>query len=103
MPRALLAQAHAKAGDTGKARGILASAQAARDPPVPPYILALLHLTAGEREQALAALERAHAERDVRMVFLGVAPVWQALRDEPRFAELLARMDLAPREAGAAN
>jgi DNA-binding winged helix-turn-helix (wHTH) protein/TolB-like protein/Flp pilus assembly protein TadD len=103
MPRALLAQAHAKAGDTGKAREILVSAQAARDPPVPPYILALLHLAVGEREQALAALERGHAERDVRMVFLGVAPVWQSLRDEPRFTTLLARMDLAPREAVAAN
>jgi DNA-binding winged helix-turn-helix (wHTH) protein/TolB-like protein len=103
MPKALLAQAHAKAGDIDTARGILVSAQAARDPPVPPYILALLHLTAGEREQALAALERAHDERDVRMVFLGVAPAWQALRDEPRFAELLAQMDLAPREAGAAK
>lgn len=99
-PRALLAQAHAQAGEAAKARGILASAQAARDPPVPPYTLALLHLTAGEREQALAALERAHAERDVRMVFLGVAPAWQALRDEPRFAELLARMDLVPQAAG---
>lgn len=94
MPRALLAQAHARAGDTGQARDILLSAQAAHDSPVPPYILALLHLAVGERQQALVALERGHAERDVRMVFLGVAPAWRPLHDEPRFVDLLARMDL---------
>jgi gamma-glutamylcysteine synthetase len=39
-------------------------------------------------------LEKAYAEKDIRMVFLGVEPKWGALRSEPRFIELLKKMNL---------
>jgi gamma-glutamylcysteine synthetase len=49
----------------------------------------------GATHEALAALERAYAERDVRMVFLGVQPTWTPLHTDPRFVALLKRMNLA--------
>jgi len=49
----------------------------------------------GDRRKALAWLDRAFAERDVRMVFLGVDSVWNPLREEKRFADFLNRMNLA--------
>ena len=40
-------------------------------------------------------LERAYAERDVRMVFIGVDPLWDSLRQNRRFIALLESMKLA--------
>lgn len=95
MPRAMVAYAHATAGDDRRAREILDSPPRPHDPPVPPYIVAMLQLGLGDRKAALAALERAYVERDVRMVFIGVAPIWRPLHDDPGFTDLLARMNLA--------
>jgi DNA-binding winged helix-turn-helix (wHTH) protein/TolB-like protein len=94
MPRALAAYARARAGDEQLARAMLAPGAAPRDPPVPPYVLAIVHLGLENRAAALAALERGYDERDARMVFIAVAPVWNPLRNEPAFASLLGRMNL---------
>lgn len=95
MPQGMAAHARARSGDARSARRILDAPRDAEAAPVPPYVEAVLRLGLGEHDAALAALQRALAERDVRMVFLGVDPIWQPLRDEPGFVELLARMGLA--------
>lgn len=59
----------------------------------PPYLIALANVGLGESDDALMWLERAYDERDVRMVFLGVDPVWEPLHDDERFAKLLRRMN----------
>ncbi|MEJ7713595.1 MAG: tetratricopeptide repeat protein [Pyrinomonadaceae bacterium] len=61
---------------------------------VPPYNVALVHYGLGNSDETLRWLERACEERDVHMVLLGVDPKWDALRDKPRFINLLARMKL---------
>ncbi len=58
---------------------------------VSPYHLSLVYLHLGERERALALLEEAHAIGDGWLVWLGVEPQFDALRDEPRFVETLRR------------
>jgi len=60
---------------------------------VPPYNLALVYNALGERAEALDYLEKGFAEKDVRMVFLKVEPKWNNLRAEPRFIELMRRMN----------
>jgi len=60
---------------------------------VPPYNFALVYNALGEHEKALDYLEKGFAERDVRMVFLKVEPKWNNLRTEPRFVELMRRMN----------
>lgn len=38
-------------------------------------------------------LERAYADRDVHMVFLGVDAKWDGLRSDPRFIRLVKRLN----------
>ena len=60
---------------------------------VPPYHFALVYNALGERDKALDYLEKGFAEKDVRMVWLKVEPKWNNLRNEPRFIELMRRMN----------
>ena len=61
---------------------------------VPPYNMALVYNGLGDSTEAVMWLERAYNERDVRMVFLGVDPLWDSLRSHPVFSGLLERMRL---------
>lgn len=60
---------------------------------VPSYNIALVYNALGESSKALDYLEKAFAEKDVRMVWLKVEPKWNNLRNEPRFIELMRRMN----------
>jgi eukaryotic-like serine/threonine-protein kinase len=53
-----------------------------------------LYARLGEREQALHWLEKAYDERSARIIWIGINPIFDALRDEPRFTALLQRMGL---------
>ncbi len=52
----------------------------------------------GDREQALAWLERALADRDDELVWIGVEPWYQPLRQDPRFTAIPEKVGL-PRTA----
>ena len=58
---------------------------------MPPYAIALVHAGLGERDAALASLDRAHEARDIHLVFLPVDPRWDAYRSDPRFTALVER------------
>jgi serine/threonine-protein kinase len=60
---------------------------------VRPYHIALVHNGLDEGEQALTWLERGFEQRDAKMVFLKVEPKWNNLRNEPRFVDLMKRMN----------
>ncbi|MBA3231681.1 MAG: winged helix-turn-helix domain-containing protein [Acidobacteria bacterium] len=92
-PRALAGYAYAAAGDRERAQRTLAELIGAGS--APPYAVATVHLGLDDRPQALAWLERGYDEKDVRMVFLGVDPLWAPLHPDPRFVDLLRRMNLA--------
>lgn len=49
----------------------------------------------GDREHALKWLEKAYQERSHMMVDLKVEPVWDGLRSDPRFTDLLRRLRLS--------
>ncbi len=53
-----------------------------------------LYARLDEREQALHWLEKACDERSARIIWVGVNPIFDALRNEPRFTALLQRMGL---------
>ena len=61
---------------------------------VPPYHIALVYNGLGERDQALAWLERGFEQRDPKMTFLKVEPKWNNLRSDPRFVDLMRRVGL---------
>jgi DNA-binding winged helix-turn-helix (wHTH) protein/TolB-like protein/Tfp pilus assembly protein PilF len=55
---------------------------------------AMVHAGLGERELALERLDEAREERSRLVVFLQVWPIYDALRDEQRFAELVRQVGL---------
>jgi serine/threonine-protein kinase len=55
--------------------------------------IALIYAGLGEKEKALPWLEMACDEHDPNMVMLKVEPAWDPLRDDPRFQDLLRRMN----------
>jgi len=64
---------------------------------VSPYSVALVHAGLGDRDQAMAWLEKAYAERSDYMPYLGVEPMLDGLRSDSRFAALVGKVGLPGR------
>ncbi|HET7292164.1 MAG TPA: protein kinase [Vicinamibacteria bacterium] len=74
-------------------RARLASLEAlAKERYVSPMDLARLHARLGEREQAFALLEEAHAERSSGLLYMKVDHAWDRVRDDARFAAMVRRV-----------
>jgi tetratricopeptide (TPR) repeat protein len=87
--------AQAKAGKVEDARVILRELEErAKVRYLASCALAQLYLALGEKEKALDMLEASFTNRDALMTFLKVDPRWDELRSEPRFIELLTKMNL---------
>src|SRR5207253_11103398 len=50
------------------------------------------HRRLGEKDNAVTWLEKAYEERDPELAWARVEPVWDGLRCEPRFVDLMRRM-----------
>jgi len=59
---------------------------------VPPYYFATIPAALGEEKESLTALDRVLSERDVYAVWLEVDDVFDSLRREPQFEELVRRV-----------
>jgi len=70
-----------------------AEAMAARSNRAYSLDIATLYIFAGEKERALGWLEIAYEERMQNLVYLNVYPKWDPLRDDPRFQDLIRRMN----------
>jgi Tfp pilus assembly protein PilF len=64
------------------------------DKPGTAYDVGVNYAMAGDRARALDWLEKACAERDPNVMYLGINPVLDSLRAEPRFQALLRKMNL---------
>jgi serine/threonine protein kinase/tetratricopeptide (TPR) repeat protein len=56
---------------------------------VPPYSRSIVHVGLGERAEALELLEQACEERNTWLILLGVEPLFNSLRQEFRFRNVL--------------
>lgn len=61
---------------------------------VPPLVLARLYARLGQRDEAFEWLEKSFEERTASTAWLKVSPEWDNLRGDPRFADLLRRLNL---------
>jgi DNA-binding winged helix-turn-helix (wHTH) protein/TolB-like protein/Tfp pilus assembly protein PilF len=92
----LLRQAYAKSGWRGYWRKQLnLSLGEAKGKKPHSSFLAEIYARLGETDHALEFLEKAYAEHDMSLVFLGINPVWESLKSSPRFHHLLRRINLA--------
>ena len=62
-------------------------------PSNPDYMVARLHALLGQTNDVFASLEKAYAAREGAMVYLKSDPVMDALRSDPRFQEMVRRLN----------
>jgi len=92
-----LANAYATSGEKGYWQWQLDYAkERAKQQYVRPSDFAEFYAQLGEKDQAFEWLEKAYQERDGGLVFLNVDREYDPLRDDPRFQDLLLRMNLEP-------
>ena len=92
-PLGLLGCALAKSGKEAEARAVLAELlTASQSRYVSPYSVALIYNALGERDEALAWLERGFEARDHKMNLLKVDQKWSNLYGDPRFEDLVRRI-----------
>jgi hypothetical protein len=58
-----------------------------------PTDTARIYARLGDKDQAFAWLEKAYEKRDGLMFVLKVSPRWDSLRDDPRYDDLVRRMN----------
>ncbi len=92
--KANLARAYALSGRREEARRILAELlERNRRSYVERTTLATIYSGLGEYDEALRWLEEAYQKRDGNMVLVKVNPDWDPLRADPRFQDLVRRMN----------
>ena len=93
---ASLAHAFGLAGQRAEAQKILAELTVrSKTKYVSSYQFAVIYLGLGQNERAFAALERAYSERSTLLGYLKMDPRFDPLRSDPRFQNLLSRIDLS--------
>jgi tetratricopeptide (TPR) repeat protein len=92
-PTAYLGYALAKSGRRAEARAEVEELlKLSQQHYVSPYSIAVIYSGLGERDETLAWLERGYQQRDPRMVFLKTDAMWNDLRGDPRFQDLMRRI-----------
>jgi predicted negative regulator of RcsB-dependent stress response len=92
-----LAYGYATAGRRDDALRVIKNVRASHtDEQIVPYRLAAVYLALGDRDGALRELERDSDTHGNWIVQLKVDPVMDPLRDDPRFQELMRRMNFTP-------
>ena len=95
VTEAYLAFTLAKSGKRGEATKLLEQLkQETAGRYVPSFAIAVVYTGLGEKEEALVWLEKEIAERGAWCTVYAVAPELDDLRDDPRFKEMLKRMNL---------
>ncbi len=90
---ALLGYAYASAGREIEVKAIMNELQAGKQP-VNPIVMAMINIALGENDRAFEWLEKAFDERAWQLGFLKVEPIFDPLRKDPRFTDLMRRANL---------
>lgn len=94
---AYLGYAHGMAGNTAQALKALVALQTAKSRRyVSPYCFAILHVALGQKDRAFERLEELYEEHSPWLINLGIEPMLDPLRDDPRFENLASRVGIKP-------
>ena len=87
---------YALLGDTLKAKDLLKkSLDEKRKDWVSPYVLSRIYVALGNYPRAMDLLEKSYDIRDLHTAYVNVDPDLKPIRNEPRFKELLKKMNLS--------
>ncbi|HET6618009.1 MAG TPA: adenylate/guanylate cyclase domain-containing protein [Gemmatimonadota bacterium] len=93
--RAFLAYGLAAAGQEAEARSVLDELDSeGREGYVRAEFLAAVYGALGDPDEAFLQLDRAYADRSAGLIYLHLDPLFDSLRDDPRFSALVARIGL---------
>ena len=94
---ALLGYSHARLGERKESLQMIEALKAAsKQSFVPALFVALVYAGLEDKDQAFTWLEKAYEERFNRLAYLKVEALWDPLRSDPRFADLLRRVGIPP-------
>lgn len=94
---ALLGYSHARLGERKESLQVIEALKAAsKQSFVPALFVALVYAGLEDEDQAFTWLEKAYEERFNRLAYLKVEALWDPLRSDPRFADLLRRVGIPP-------
>jgi TolB-like protein/Flp pilus assembly protein TadD len=93
---ALLGYAYASAGKRAQAQTILQELESQSRKPVSQIETAMIYIALGDHDRAFEWLENAYSERAWQLGFLKVEPIFDPLRADPRFVDLMRRVNLVP-------
>jgi len=92
---AILGYIYSMSGKIEKAKKVLTKLEKlSKQKYVSPYLVALIYLGLEQKEEALELIEKAYEQRDNRLMYLKIDPMLDPLRSDPRFKELLKKMNL---------
>jgi TolB-like protein/Tfp pilus assembly protein PilF len=93
LPLAELGSAYGRSNQKDKAEQILKElTRRSERSYVDAYDLALVYAGLGKKDEALTSLEKGYAGRCSKLGYLGVEPIFDSLRSEPRFVALLRKV-----------
>src|SRR5262249_20107585 len=94
-PLALLGHGYAVAGQRSQALELLEElVDLSKQRYISPYLIAIIYTGLGEKNSAFEWLEKTYEERSNMLVLLKVDPIFDRLRADPRFADLVRRVGL---------
>jgi TolB-like protein/Tfp pilus assembly protein PilF len=94
---ALLGYLHARSGERKKSLEMIEELKAAsKQSFVPALFIALIYAGQEDKDQAFTWLDKAYEERFNRLSYLKVDVLWDPLRSDPRFTDLLRRVGIPP-------
>jgi TolB-like protein/Tfp pilus assembly protein PilF len=92
---ALLGYAHARSGERDKSLQMIDKLEASsKQSFVPAFFVALVYAGLEDKDQAFTWLEKAREERFNRLAYLKIDALWDPIRSDPRFADLLRRVGI---------
>jgi TolB-like protein/Tfp pilus assembly protein PilF len=95
--RVLLGYSHARLGERSAALRIIEElTAAAKHSFVPALLFALVYAGLEDKDQAFSWLEKAYEERFYRLAYVKVEALWDPLRSDARFMDLLRRVGIPP-------
>ncbi len=97
-PLAELGRSYALAGRKGDAENVLKELERwSKRSYVPAYNFAEVYVGLGDKERALAMLEKAYADRSMLLTFVAADQEFDSLHSDPSYADLLRRIGLPQR------
>jgi len=94
---ALLGYSHARLGERGQALRMLEQLkEASKERFVPAFFFALVYAGLEDKDQAFTWLEKGYDERYTRFAYLKLEALWDPLRSDQRFSDLVRRVGIPP-------